>query len=251
MADACVSYGATACTDNVLRFGGSFPWETSDLDFTSMGSADSWQVSPALTTVQQATAEIGDPGKVVLNVYFRQPFVLDEESGLRDSGAIVADFGTSDTALLDVLSGEVSPQGRMPFALAGTREAIEQQASDLPGYDETDDGALFPFGFGLTYDQDETAQVQRIYGRSGMPRQLRSRRSSLTVWTPSMSLTAPRPLRVLTPWPRVLLAPRARWSSSPMSPLRVTRHRSCWSRPTRSPRPRRPPSRRWHRPRSS
>lgn len=152
-ADACVSYGAAQCTDNGLRFGGSFPWETSTLDFTGMSESESWQVVPSLGTIQQVMAEVGDPRKVVLQVYFRQPFVLDEASGLRDAGAIVADFGITDAAMLDVLSGRFAPQGRMPFALAGTREAVEQQYSDLPGYDETDDGALFPFGFGLTYEE--------------------------------------------------------------------------------------------------
>ncbi len=151
-ADACVSYGAPTCTDNGLRFGGSFPWESDILDFTGMETAESWEVVPSLTTLQQVISEVGDPNKVILDIYFRQPFVLDAESGLRDVGAIVADFGTTDTALMDVLSGEFAPQGRMPFALAGTREAIQQQASDLPGYDETDDGALYPFGFGLTYE---------------------------------------------------------------------------------------------------
>ena len=75
--------------------------------------------------------------------------MLDEASGLRDAGAILAGFGHQHTALMDVLSGRFNPQGRMPFALAGTREAIEQQYSDPPGYEETDDGALFPFGHGL------------------------------------------------------------------------------------------------------
>ena len=151
VSDACVSYGATSCTDNGLRFGGSLPWESGILDFTGMSQSKSWQVTPSLNTIQQVIDEIGDPSKVVLHVYFRQPFVLDEASGLRNAGAIVAGFGISDTALLDVLSGRFNPQGRMPFALAGTREAIEQQYSDLPGYEETDDGALFPFGHGLSY----------------------------------------------------------------------------------------------------
>ena len=31
---------------------------------------------------------------------------------------------------MDIVSGEFDPQGRMPFALAGTREAIIQQNSD-------------------------------------------------------------------------------------------------------------------------
>jgi beta-glucosidase len=54
---------------------------------------------------------------------------------------------------MDIVSGDFDPQGRMPFALAGTREAIIQQNPDTPGYDETDDGALYPFGFGLSYEQ--------------------------------------------------------------------------------------------------
>jgi len=156
-ADVCVHNvsGATdpACTDNGLRFGGSYPWESSTLDFTGMEAAESWEVVPSLETIQQVMAEVDDPSKVILHVYFRQPYVLDEASGLRDAGAILAGFGMSDTALMDVLTGEYAPQGKLPFALAGTREAIIEQESDRPGYDETTDGALYPFGYGLTYEE--------------------------------------------------------------------------------------------------
>lgn len=152
-ADACVASGEEECTDDGLGYGGSYPWESSTLDFTGMDAADSWEVEPSLEEVQQVMDEVDDPGKVVLHVYFRQPFVLDEASGLRDAGAIMAGFGVSDTALMDVLSGEHPPQGRMPFALASTPEAIEEQHSDAPGYDETADGALYEYGFGLTYDE--------------------------------------------------------------------------------------------------
>lgn len=150
--DACVINGGGACTDNGLRFGGSFPWETSIIDFSGMADAESWEVTPSLDTVQQVMGEVGAEN-TVLDVYFRQPFVLDEASGLRDAGAILANFGNSTAALMDIVSGEFNPQGRMPFALAGTREAIIQQNSDTPGYDETDDGALYPFGFGLSYEE--------------------------------------------------------------------------------------------------
>ncbi len=149
--DACVSYGAATCTDSRLSFGGSLPWESSILDFSGMATSQSWQVTPSLSTIQAVMNEVGDPKKVVLHVYFRQPFVLDATSGLRNAGAIVAGFGISDTALMDVLSGRFAPQGRLPFALAGTRAAIEEQKTDLPGYADTKDGALYPFGFGLTY----------------------------------------------------------------------------------------------------
>lgn len=150
-ADACVTQGAESCTDNGLRFGGSLPWESSILDFTGMAESQSWEISPSLDTIKQVMSEVEDPSKVVRHVYFRQPFVMDEPSGLRDAGAIVAGFGMTDTALMDVLSGKFSPQGQTPFALAGTREAITEQFSDLPGYAETSDGALFDYGFGLSY----------------------------------------------------------------------------------------------------
>ena len=154
-ADVCSWDDAVdSCTDNGLRFGGAYPWESSTLDFTGMEAAESWTVIPSLDTIQQVMAEVDDPSKVVLHVYFRQPYVLDVESGLRDAGAIIAGFGMTDSALLDVLSGDYAPQGKMPFALAGTPEAIIQQAPDAPGYDDTDDGALYPFGFGLTYEDE-------------------------------------------------------------------------------------------------
>lgn len=148
--DQCVALGTENCTD-IHYFGGSLPWEAGILDFTGMAAADSWEVKPSLATIQKVIEEIGDPKKVVLSVYFRQPYVLDEDSGLRDAGAILANFGVSDTALFDVLSGEVSPQGRMPFALPASVAAVQEQFSDRPGYAETADGALFPFGYGLSY----------------------------------------------------------------------------------------------------
>ncbi|WP_341360588.1 glycoside hydrolase family 3 N-terminal domain-containing protein [Georgenia sp. M64] len=151
-ADACVAYGGESCTDDGLRFGGSLPWESGILDLTGMEEeAASWTVTPSLETIQQVMAEVGAEN-VVLDIYFRQPYVLDEASGLLDAGAILANFGNTTTALMDVVSGDFAPQGRLPYALPRTRLAVEQQYSDLPGYDETTDGALFPYGFGLTYD---------------------------------------------------------------------------------------------------
>ncbi|MPV38977.1 glycoside hydrolase family 3 protein, partial [Georgenia subflava] len=152
-ADICViTGGAEECTDNGLRFGGSLPWESSILDFTGMSGSESWEITPSLETIQAVMDEVGDDN-VVLDIYFRQPYVLDEASGLRDAGAILANFGNTSTALLDVLSGEFAPQGRLPFALAGTPEAIVEQDTDRPGYDETADGALFEYGHGLTYEE--------------------------------------------------------------------------------------------------
>jgi len=84
-----------------------------------------------------------------LAIYFRQPYVLDEASGLRQAGAIVGLFGASDAALMDVLTGKFPPTGTLPFALANSPAAIVRQAPDAPGYPPED--TLFPFGFGLQY----------------------------------------------------------------------------------------------------
>lgn len=81
---------------------------------------------------------------------FRQPFVLDEASGLRKAGAILATFGVSDAAIMNILTGVVKPSGKLPYALAGNAKAIVEQEPDAPGYDEK--GTLFPFGHGLVVD---------------------------------------------------------------------------------------------------
>ena len=160
--DRCVSksdYSAEdaqkACLDNGLGFGGSFPWESGMLSFSEMANSDSWLISPSLDQIKDVMAEVG-ADRTVLSVYFRQPYVLDDASGLKAAGAIVAGFGVSNTALLDVLSGKIlaggqtiSPQGKLPFALANNSKAIVDNQPDVPGYPEKD--TLFPYGFGLRY----------------------------------------------------------------------------------------------------
>ena len=86
---------------------------------------------------------------MIVSVYFRQPYVLDAASGVRQAGAILANFGASDTALMDVLTGKAKPQGKLPFALANNLDAVLHNDPDAPGYPEKD--TLYPFGFGLSY----------------------------------------------------------------------------------------------------
>ena len=131
-----------------LFFGGANPDELDLLAFSDMARAKSWKVTPSLEEIQTVMREAG-PQKTVLAIYFRQPYVLDEASGLRQAGAIVATFGVRDAALMDVLSGRTRPTGKLPFALAGNAQAIVKQAPDAPGYGPTD--TLYPFGFGASY----------------------------------------------------------------------------------------------------
>jgi beta-glucosidase len=137
-----------AGVDDRLMFGGSFPWEAGNLSFTTMAASKSWRIWPSLADIRAVMSEVGAP-KTVLAIYFRQPYVLDQESGLRDAGAILAAFGVSDSALMDVITGRFKPEGKLPFALANRLQAVIDNDPDAPGYPPAD--TLFPFGFGLSY----------------------------------------------------------------------------------------------------
>jgi beta-glucosidase len=139
------------CLDSGLIFGGAFPWESSLLALSDIAKAQSWTMTPSLSDIQAAMREVGDPGKVVISIYFRNPYVLDDASGVKEAGALIATFGVSDGAQLDIISGKANPKGRLPFALPSTSAAVREQHSDAPGYTETKDGALFKFGYGLSY----------------------------------------------------------------------------------------------------
>ncbi|MRW91423.1 glycoside hydrolase family 3 protein [Duganella sp. FT80W] len=131
-----------------LIFGGALPWEVNSLSFSTMAQAQSWRISPSLAEIQAVMREVGAE-RTVLEIYFRNPYVLDEASGLRSAGALVATFGVSDRALLDVLSGQVKPQGKLPFALANRLQAVIDNDPDAPGYPAAD--TLYPYGYGLSY----------------------------------------------------------------------------------------------------
>jgi len=102
----------------------------------------------SLAEIKAVMSEVGAT-KTIIAIYFRQPFVLDEASGLKNAGAILAHFSVSDIALMDVLSGKFKPRGKLPFALANSLQAVLDNDPDVPGYPAHD--TLYPFGFGLRY----------------------------------------------------------------------------------------------------
>ncbi|MTB49774.1 glycoside hydrolase family 3 N-terminal domain-containing protein [Lewinella sp. W8] len=62
--------------------------------------------------------------------------------------ALLAEFGSSDRAVARVLFGAARPEGKLPIELPRTKEAVENQAEDLP-YDS--ENPLYPFGAGISY----------------------------------------------------------------------------------------------------
>jgi len=90
-------------------------------------------------------------GKVptIIDIYLERPAVIPEIT--KQCKGLIANFGASDEAVLDVIFGEFSPTGKLPFELPSSMEAVKNQKEDVP-YDSKD--PLFPFGFGLTFDDE-------------------------------------------------------------------------------------------------
>lgn len=42
------------------------------------------------------------------------------------AGVLIANFGASDLALLSVLNGTLAPEGKLPFELPSSMEAVAQ-----------------------------------------------------------------------------------------------------------------------------
>lgn len=86
----------------------------------------------------------------VLVINFSSPWVLDEIDG-GAAKTILATFGTTADALLDVVSGQYNPTGKMPFTIPISNQAVADNKSDVPGFLEPKGYALFNFGAGLSY----------------------------------------------------------------------------------------------------
>ena len=79
-------------------------------------------------------------------VYLDRPAIL---TPLREHArALIGSFGVSDQALLDVLTGRARPEGKLPFDLPASMDAVESQRPDL-AHDIAH--PLYRFGYGLRY----------------------------------------------------------------------------------------------------
>jgi beta-glucosidase len=82
----------------------------------------------------------------VVDIFLDRPAVIPEIA--EHSAALLANFGASDTAVLDVVFGKFAPQGKLPFELPSSLEAVRAQKSDVPHDSEN---PVFPFGHGLQF----------------------------------------------------------------------------------------------------
>ncbi len=95
----------------------------------------------AYEELKRASAKV----PTVFSVFLERPAILTE---VKDkASAILANFGASDEAVLNVVLGDVKPLGKLPFELPVSMAAVESQH---PGIADDTAEPLYPYGFGLT-----------------------------------------------------------------------------------------------------
>ncbi|MDE3182520.1 MAG: glycoside hydrolase family 3 C-terminal domain-containing protein [Bacteroidota bacterium] len=82
----------------------------------------------------------------IVDIYLDRPAVIPDISA--NAKGLLADFGASDAAVLDVVFGKYKPGGHLPIELPSSMEAVRNQKEDVP-YDSKD--PLYKFGYGLSY----------------------------------------------------------------------------------------------------
>jgi beta-glucosidase len=90
--------------------------------------------------------ELMEAKPTVVCIYLERAAVIPEIT--EQAAAILATFGSSDAAVLDVLFGKFKPMGKLPIELPRSMEEVRNQKEDVPCDSEN---PLFEFGYGLTY----------------------------------------------------------------------------------------------------
>lgn len=86
----------------------------------------------------------------ILVVNYTNPWAIDEiyKGDSKNIKAVMATFGTTPEAVLDIVTGKFKPTGKMPFSTPVTDEAAQNQKPDVPGYLEGNGYEFFKFGEG-------------------------------------------------------------------------------------------------------
>ena len=96
--------------------------------------------TPGFTEFMKVSAQVPTIAVVSLD----RPAILSPLK--QQARALIATFGDSDQALLDLLTGRARPQGKLPFDLPASMDAVRAQRPDL-AHDIRQ--PLYPFGYGL------------------------------------------------------------------------------------------------------
>ena len=122
-----------------------------DCDRSYRGKTNTCRNETDLDNILNAKSAMGNKPVIVV-MHMHNPAVVSEFEPHAD--AILVNFGVENKVMLELLSGEQTPQGRLPVNLPASMDDLEQHCEDIgddfPVY--TDElGSSYSFGFGLTY----------------------------------------------------------------------------------------------------
>ena len=139
-------YKAEAAREHAIARG---DFRENDCDRTYINKGNSPYNASDLDNILSARAAMGDkPVIVVLQLH--NPAVVAEFE--KQADGIVAHFGVENKVLMEILTGEAVPGGRLPLLLPANMETVERHcediADDMEAYmDEC--GNCYDYGFGL------------------------------------------------------------------------------------------------------
>ena len=123
------------------------PYEPRPGGFESAYHAGSLEYN---ATEKARQAAIYQAVPTIVDIYLDRPAAIPEIA--ESAAALLANFGSSPDALLDVVFGTdgASPHGKLPFDLPRSMAAVEASFEDLPFDTEN---PVFRFGDGLSYPE--------------------------------------------------------------------------------------------------
>lgn len=117
--------------------------------FSSQGTKIDLNLSANRIDVKHAN-ELIQSKPTIVAINYTNPWVI-EEIDQANTQTIIATFGTTQEALLDIVTGKYNPSGKMPFTTPKNMQVVEENKSDVPGYLEGPNYPLFKFGAGIGY----------------------------------------------------------------------------------------------------
>ncbi|MGM7669265.1 glycoside hydrolase family 3 protein [Microbacterium sp. A93] len=121
----------------------SAPFEPRDQYFLEAGMEQGSLEFP--TEVVEQLRAVAALVPLIISVTLSRPAILTTLDEF--ATVIVGDYGASDAALLDALTGQVTPEGRLPFELPRSMAAIAASRPDVPGDTVA---PLYPAGWSAT-----------------------------------------------------------------------------------------------------
>jgi beta-glucosidase len=117
--------------------------------FSSQGTKIDLSLSKNRIDVKHVN-EIINAKPTIVAINYTNPWVIEEIDQAK-TRTILATFGTTQEALLDIVTGKFNPTGKMPFTTPKNMQVVEENKSDVPGYMEGPNYPLFKFGDGISF----------------------------------------------------------------------------------------------------